>query len=106
MKELKDNEKELIEEGLVVIDFFGTWCGPCMVLKPTIEKLATEYSEKGVMIYGCDVDECPEITSEFGIRNIPTLILLKNGEIQNRLVGTHPEETIREAINLLISENT
>lgn len=104
MKELKNIEKDLVKEGLVVVDFFGTWCGPCMNLKPIVEKLAEEYKDK-VNVYGCDVDECSDMVMEYGIRNVPTLLFLKDGEIQNRLVGSHQEKTIKDAIDLLISEN-
>lgn len=104
MKELKDSERNLINEGLVMVDYSAEWCGGCQVIKPIVEKLATEYEGK-VNIYGCDVDECAELTSEFGIRNIPTLLFFKNGVLQNRLVGSHPEKTIRENLDLLISES-
>lgn len=106
MKKLSDEEKNIVNEGLVVIDFYGEWCGPCMMLKPTIEKLADEYKDNGVKIYGCNIDECPDITSYFGIRSVPTLMFLNNGELQNRLIGAHTEQTIKDSINLLISEST
>ena len=104
MKELKDIENYLLKDGLVVIDFYGDWCGSCSMLKPTIEKLSEEYSDN-VNILGCNVDECPGMVIEFGIRSVPTLIFLKDGELQNRLIGNHQEQTIRDAINLLISES-
>lgn len=104
MKELKDSERNLINEGLVMVDYSAEWCGGCQVIKPIVEKLATEYEGK-VNIYGCDVDKCAELTSEFGIRNIPTLLFFKDGVLQNRLVGSHPEKTIKESLDLLISES-
>lgn len=104
MKELKDIENYLLKDGLVVIDFYGDWCGPCSMLKPTIEKLSEEYSDN-VKILGCNVDECLGMVIEFGIRSVPTLIFLKDGELQNRLIGNHQEQMIRDAINLLISES-
>lgn len=104
MKELKDSERNLINEGLVMADYSAEWCGGCQVIKPIVEKLATEYEGK-VNIYGCDVDECAELTSEFCIRNIPTLLFFKDGVLQNRLVDSYPEKIIRENLDLLISES-
>ena len=68
--------QEVISQGLpVVIDFSATWCGPCKKIAPIIEELAAEYEGK-VNIFKCDVDENDELTSKFGIRNVPTVIFL------------------------------
>jgi len=90
--DLLKNTKELI-----VIDFWAEWCGPCKMIAPSVEELANEYEGKA-LIGKCDVDNNNEIAVNFGIRNIPTLLFIKNGEIVDRLVGALPKGKIAEAI--------
>lgn len=82
---------------LIVIDFWAEWCGPCKMIAPLVEELATEYEGKA-LIGKCDVDENNEIAVTYGIRNIPTLLFIKNGEVVDRLVGALPKAKIAEAI--------
>jgi thioredoxin 1 len=82
---------------LVVIDFWAEWCGPCRKVAPIIDELSGEYEGKAV-IGKCDVDGNSEITSKFGIRNIPTVIFLKNGEVVDKLVGAQTKATFVEKI--------
>lgn len=82
---------------LVVIDFWAEWCGPCRKVAPIIDELSEEYEGKAV-IGKCDVDGNSEITSKFGIRNIPTVIFLKNGEVVDKLVGAQTKATFVEKI--------
>ncbi|MBP5371802.1 MAG: thioredoxin [Bacteroidales bacterium] len=82
---------------LVVIDFWAEWCGPCQKLSPIINELATEYEGK-VVIGKCDVEENTVITSKFSVRNIPTLLFIKNKEVVDKLVGAVPTDRIREKI--------
>ncbi|MBR4689974.1 MAG: thioredoxin [Bacteroidales bacterium] len=82
---------------LVVIDFWAEWCGPCQKLSPIINELATEYEGK-VVIGKCDVEENTVITSKFSVRNIPTLLFIKNKEVVDKLVGAVPTNRIREKI--------
>ena len=98
-KQLTDNElaEVLASERLVVIDFWAEWCGPCKKISPIVDELATEYEGK-VDIYKCDVDENSEVCEKFGIRNIPTLIFLKNGEVVDRHVGTATKSQLAEMI--------
>jgi thioredoxin 1 len=77
--------RETLNEGRVLVDFFATWCGPCKVLKPTVEKFAAEQSDVNVVLI--NVDEHSDIASEFGVRSIPTLLYLENGEVIGREVG-------------------
>lgn len=77
--------RETLNEGRVLVDFFATWCGPCKVLKPTVEKFAAEQSDVNVVLI--NVDEHSDIASEFSVRSIPTLLYLENGEVIGREVG-------------------
>lgn len=87
-KTINDENYEVISsEGLpLIIDFSATWCGPCKKIAPIIDELAEEYAGK-VNICKCDVDESEELTSRFGIRNVPTVLFIKNGEVVNKQVG-------------------
>ena len=82
----------------VLVDFWAEWCGPCIALGPTIEALATDYEGK-VNVGKLNVDQNPETAQKFGIRNIPTILLLKDGEIVERLVGAQPKQAFVDAIN-------
>lgn len=94
--------QEVIAQGLpVVIDFSATWCGPCKKIAPIIEELAAEYEGK-VNIFKCDVDENDELTSKFGIRNVPTVIFLKGGEVVDKHVGAAPKSTFVEKVEALL----
>ncbi|MDR2962424.1 MAG: thioredoxin [Bacteroidales bacterium] len=90
--ELAKNTKELI-----VIDFWAEWCGPCKMIAPAVEELANEYAGKA-LIGKCEVDDNNDLASQFGIRNIPTLVFIKNGQVVDRLVGALPKAKIAEAI--------
>lgn len=85
----------------VVIDFWAEWCGPCRMIAPIIEELSKEYAEKAI-IAKCDVDDNSQIASKFSIRNIPTLLFLKNGVQVDKLVGAVPKEKIVEKLNALL----
>ncbi|MCH5173826.1 MAG: thioredoxin [Bacteroidales bacterium] len=95
-----NNFQEILEApGLLVIDFWATWCGPCRILSPTVDELAEEYEGKAT-IAKCNVDDCEEIASRFGVRNIPTLVFIKNGEVVDRSVGVVPKADLQAKINL------
>ncbi|MEI7440487.1 MAG: thioredoxin [bacterium] len=81
----------------VLVDFWATWCGPCKALGPKLEELSGSYTGK-VKFVKVDVDQNPETASRFGIRGIPTLILFKNGQMVDQLVGNQPKEVIENII--------
>ena len=85
-------------EGLVLIDFWATWCGPCRMQAPILEQLAGEYDETELKIVKMDVDENPETPSQFGIMSIPTLLLKKDGEVVDKVVGVHTKEQLEQLI--------
>lgn len=89
------------ENKLILIDFWGEWCGPCKMIKPILDELSNEYADK-VSIFGIDVDDNPNITSSQGIRNIPTIGFYKNGVLIDRLVGAYPKSHIKSKIEELI----
>lgn len=85
----------------LVIDFWATWCGPCRMVAPIIEELANEYEGK-VTIGKCDVEEADDIAAEFGIRNIPTIVFMKDGKILDKIVGAASKSKIEEKIKALL----
>ncbi len=90
--------KELITKyPLVLVDFWASWCGPCMMIAPIIEELAKEYAGK-VVFAKVDVDRNRRLAMRFGIMSIPTLILFKNGEPVDMMIGAQPKPMIEQMI--------
>ncbi|WP_207695142.1 thioredoxin [Enterococcus sp. DIV0212c] len=87
------------DSGLVLIDFWATWCGPCRMQSPILEQLSEEYDEDEVKITKMDVDENPATPASFGIMSIPTLLLKKDGEVVEKAVGVHSKEQLRALID-------
>lgn len=85
----------------VVIDFWAEWCGPCRMVGPIVEELSKEYDGK-VVVGKVDVDSNDEITSKFGIRNIPTILFFKNGEVVDKQVGATQKSVLADKINKLL----
>ena len=97
------NFAEVVEQGSlpVLVDFWATWCGPCRMLSPVVDKLAEKYEGK-MVVAKCNVDESADIPMKFGIRNIPTLLFFKNGELVDRLVGAVPQAELEKKIEALL----
>ena len=91
------NFDEQTKNGVVLVDFWAPWCGPCRVLAPSVDALATEFDGRAV-VAKMDVDENPEVPGRFAIRGIPTLLLFKNGEVAETIVGLRSKEEIAKMI--------
>lgn len=85
----------------LVVDFWATWCGPCRMVAPIIAKLAEKYDGK-ITVGKCDVEENEDLAQEFGIRNIPTILFFKNGEVVDKLVGAVAEARLDEKFQALL----
>ena len=97
-----ENFKKLQENGQpYVIDFWATWCGPCRMVAPAISELAEEYDGK-IVVGKCDVEDNEELAAEFGIRNIPTIIFFKNGQVVDKIIGAQSKAKINEKFQSLL----
>ncbi|WP_054639011.1 thioredoxin [Lactococcus fujiensis] len=93
--------EEETKEGLVLIDFWATWCGPCRMQAPILEQLSDEYDESELKICKMDVDENPLTAQGFGIMSIPTLMFKKDGEVVKQIVGVHSKSQLKALIEEL-----
>lgn len=85
----------------MMIDFSATWCGPCKKMAPIIEELGKKYDGR-IIVGKVDVDENPEITSQFGIRNIPTILFFKDGQVVDKAVGAIPASDVEVRMEKLL----
>ena len=90
-------------KGVVLVDFFATWCGPCKALTPIVDKLSEEMSGK-VKIVKVDIDENSALATEYRVMSVPTMKLFKNGEVVETLVGLRPESELRDKLNYYSAE--
>ena len=103
---ITDNNWETLIKGdkPVVIDFWAEWCGPCRMIAPIVEEVAKEYDEKAI-VGKVNIDNNPSITEHFGIRNIPTLLFLKDGNLVDKHVGALRKPDLIEKIDKLLLQN-
>jgi thioredoxin 1 len=98
VKATDQNFSQETSEGLVLADFWAEWCGPCKMIAPVLEEIDSEMEDK-VKIVKLDVDENQETAGNFGVMSIPTLILFKDGEVVDKVIGYQPKEALVEVIN-------
>ena len=92
---------EEIKTGVVLIDFWAEWCGPCRRLAPTVDALATEYDGRAT-VAKMNVDENPNIPGRFMIRGIPTMLIFKNGQLASRQIGAAPKQKLEQWITAAV----
>ena len=92
------DEQVLTSDQPVLVDFWAEWCGPCHVIAPIIEEIAVEYKNK-VVVGKLNVDQYPDIAARYGIRSIPSMLLFKDGQVNNQLVGVVPKTQITDMLN-------
>ena len=90
--------EEETNEGLVLVDFWATWCGPCLMQAPILEQLSEEMDEDELKIVKIDVDENPETAQKFGIMSIPTLLFKKDGKVVKQVAGVHTKDQIKAIV--------
>lgn len=94
-EKLKNGDKPL------VVDLWATWCGPCRMVSPIMEELSNEYDGR-VVVGKCDVEDNDDIAMEFGVRNIPTVLFFKDGQLVDKFVGAAPKNVFKEKIDKLV----
>jgi len=88
----------LANDSVAVVDFWAEWCGPCRMVTPIIDELAKEYDGKAI-IGKVNVDHNPEVSTKYGVRSIPTILIIKNGEIVDKHVGVTTKQALSDKIN-------
>ncbi|HOP85525.1 MAG TPA: thioredoxin [Syntrophorhabdaceae bacterium] len=85
----------------VLVDFWASWCGPCQMMGPVVDEVASQYEGK-VKVLKLNVDENPQTSAKYGIRGIPTLILFNKGEVVDRLIGAQPKSSVEELLKKVL----
>lgn len=92
----------LEKKGPILVDFFATWCGPCKMLSPVLDKLAADYGDK-LPIYKVDIDQCQNLARDYGVRGVPCMKVFENGEVQETIVGAQPEEVLKGKLSKYVA---
>ncbi len=85
-------------QGLAMVDFWATWCGPCRIVSPIVDQLADEYGDRGVTVGKVDVDTNPATSARFGVRSIPSILFFKDGKHVDTVIGAVPRAHLEEKI--------
>ena len=96
-----ENFEAITKEGVSLVDFWAPWCGPCRMIAPVIEELAEEFEGKA-NICKVNTDEQTELSTQFGVRSIPTIVFMKDGEIVDTMVGASSKQAFADKINSLL----
>ncbi|MBI5855393.1 MAG: thioredoxin [Nitrospirae bacterium] len=99
------NSQVMKASELVMVDFWAVWCGPCQMLAPIVDELATEYTGK-VRVMKLNTDENPEIAGQYQVMSIPTILFFKNGQVVEKLIGARPKRAFKEIIDSLLSKSS
>lgn len=92
------NEEVLNFSGVVLVDFFAPWCGPCKMLGPIIDELEAEIGSENIKIGKVDVDQSPETAQKYNVMSVPTVIIFQDGEIVEQMAGVQSKEALREKL--------
>lgn len=96
-------DKKINSGGVVLVDMFATWCGPCQMMAPAIEEIEEEYKKDGkVAVIGVDIDENPDISSEYSVMSVPTFLLFKDGKVADTVIGAVAKDILVEKLEKLI----
>lgn len=98
-------DKVIDGDGLAMVDFWAVWCGPCQMVAPIVEELASEYAGK-LRVRKLNTDENPEIAGRYQIMSIPTILFFKNGQPVEKLVGARPKRQFKEVIDSLLAQSS
>lgn len=98
----KDNLQEMLDSGKpMVIDFWAEWCGPCRMIAPAVEELADQYADKAI-VGKCNIEENDTLAVKFSVRNIPTVLFIKGGEVVDKQVGVVPKSVLEEKLQKIL----
>ena len=97
----KDNFQQTTQKGVAVVDFWAPWCGPCKMLAPVIDELASEFEGKAA-ICKVNTDEQQDLSAQYGIRSIPTILFMKDGQVVDQVIGATGKNVLADKINALL----